>query len=156
MPPPPPTARLATTDDAPLLARMLHDFNSEFEDHTPGVDVLEPRVRAYIEGGVKTYLLGGEGPDGFAQVDFVPTIWADSPIAHLDELYVVPDRRGHGIGRAIMEAIVDLARERGLPGLEVVTGEDDAEARALYESVGFVNEIEGAQNARSLFYELDF
>lgn len=69
---------------------------------------------------------------------------------------MVLDRRGQGIGRAIMTAVLELARERGAAGMEVVTGEDDAAARALYESFGFANRIEGEANARALFYELDF
>ncbi|MEA2391980.1 MAG: hypothetical protein QOK31_2089 [Solirubrobacteraceae bacterium] len=55
-----------------------------------------------------------------------------------------------------MNAVLGLARERGAAGMEVVTGEDDTAARALYESSGFSNEIEGEQNARALFYELNF
>lgn len=135
---------------------MLHDFNTEFEDPSPGPAVLERRVRAFIADGRMSYLLGGEGPDGFAQVSFKPSVWSDDPVGYLEELYVIPDRRGKGIGRAIMEAVVALARERGAAGMEVITGEDDIEARALYESVGFRNEIEGTERARALFYELEF
>lgn len=135
---------------------MLHDFNTEFSEPSPGVDVLTRRVAAFIESGAMTYLLGGEGPDGFAQVSFRPSVWADEPVGYLEELYVVPGRRGEGIGRAIMNAVLGLARDRGAAGMEVVTGEDDSAARSLYESVGFVNEIEGEQNARALFYELNF
>lgn len=146
--------RIATTDDAPLLARFLHDFNAEFEDATPGTAVLEPRVRAFIEGGAMTYLLGGDGPDGFAQVSFQPTIWADAPIMYLHELYVVPERRNEGTGHMLMEAILELARMRGAAGAEVVTGEGDAAARYLYASFGFVNHE--SDGSRMLFYELDF
>ena len=148
--------RQASSDDAPLIARMLHDFNTEFSDPSPGVEVLTPRVLAFIENGEMTYLLGGAGPDGFAQVSFRPSVWADEPVAYLEELYVVPDRRGEGIGRAIMNAVLELARERGAAGMEVVTGEDDTAARSLYESVGFANRIEGEDKARALFYELNF
>ena len=148
--------RRAGSEDAPLLARMLHDFNTEFGDPTPGPQVLTRRVHDFIENGEMTYLLGGDGPDGFAQVSFKPSIWADEPVGYLEELYVVPDRRGEGIGRAIMNAVLELAHERGAAGMEVVTGEDDTAARALYESLGFANENEGEENARSLFYELNF
>jgi GNAT superfamily N-acetyltransferase len=133
---------------------MLHDFNEEFGETTPGPAVLEPRVRRFIEEGPKAYLLAGDGPDGFAQVDFHDSIWADEPVGYLDELYVVPDRRGKGLGTELMEAVLALAHERGAAGMEVVTGEDDTVARHLYERFGFANEIEGAENARSLFYEL--
>jgi len=148
-------ARRANGDDAPLLARMLHDFNTEFGDPTPGAKVLERRVRAFIAGNVKNYILGGDGPDGFAQVSFNPSIWADEPVGLIEELYVVPGRRGDGIGRSIMEAILDLAREHGAAGMEVITGEDDTAARGLYEAFGFRNQIEGEENSRSLFYELE-
>lgn len=148
--------RRASPDDAPLIAQMLHDFNAEFDVPTPGTEVLAKRVLAFIDNGAMTYLLGGNGPDGFAQISFRPTVWADASICYLEELYVVPDLRGRGIGRVIMNAVVDLAHERGAAGMEVVTGEDDTAARALYESLGFENEIEGPERTRSLFYELNF
>jgi GNAT superfamily N-acetyltransferase len=134
---------------------MLHDFNIEFSEPTPGTEVLSRRVAALIDDGAMTYLLGGAGPDGFAQISFRPSVWADGPVGYLEELYVVPERRGEGVGRALIEAVLELARVRGASGMEVVTGEDDTAARRLYESVGFINQIEGEENARALFYELD-
>jgi len=140
-----------------VIARMLHDFNEEFEDPSPGPAVLEPRVRRFIEEQTKFYFLVGEDPFGFAQMDYIASIWSDAPVGHLDELYIRPDRRGRGSGRELMEAILADARGRAAAaGMEVVTGEDDTAARGLYESVGFENEIEGADNTRSLFYELNF
>jgi GNAT superfamily N-acetyltransferase len=117
--------------------------------------VLEPRVRTFIAHGPKVFLLAGDGPDGFAQLDFHLSVWADGPICFLDELYVVPDRRGQGLGRELMEAMLGLAKARSAAGAEVVTGESDTAARALYEKFGFRNDIEGPQRDRSLFYELD-
>lgn len=148
--------REAGEADAPLLARMLHAFNREFGDPSPGVSVLERRVQTLVASGERSYLLAGDGPDGFAQIAFHASVWSEGPVAHLDELYVVPAKRGGGVGRALMEAVLALARERGAAGVEVVTGEDDLAARSLYESCGFANEIEGKAKSRSLFYELDF
>jgi ribosomal protein S18 acetylase RimI-like enzyme len=148
--------RRAEPDDAPLIARMLHDFNLEFEEETPGPEALEPRVRQFIGDGTKTFFVAGEDPVGFAQLDYVPSVWSEAPVAHLDELYVRPERRGQGLGRELMDAVLADARERGAPGMELVTGEDDTAARGLYESCGFENEIEGANNTRALFYELEF
>jgi GNAT superfamily N-acetyltransferase len=112
-------------------------------------------VRTFIEHGPKTFLLAGDGPDGFAQLDWHLSVWADGPVCLLEELYVVPDLRGHGIGRALMEATLEQARSRSAAGAEVITGENDTAARRLYESFGFSNEIEGPERARALFYELD-
>jgi GNAT superfamily N-acetyltransferase len=134
---------------------LLHRFNLEYEEPSPGADVLEPRVRTFIEHGPKVFLLAGDCPDGLAQLDWHLSVWADGPICVLEELYVVPDLRGQGIGRALMEATLELARSRSAAGAEVITGENDKAARRLYESFGFSNEIEGPERARSLFYELD-
>ena len=145
--------RAATPDDAPSLARMLDDFNREFGEPTPGIAVLEARVRTFIEGGVKDFLLVGGGPDGFVQVSFNLSVWTPGPVGLIEELYVRPDLRGRGRGRTLMNAVFELAAQRGASGIEVVTGEDDTDARRLYEQFGFRNEIEGEENSRSLFYE---
>ncbi|MCB0858073.1 MAG: GNAT family N-acetyltransferase [Solirubrobacterales bacterium] len=149
--------RLANVEDSEVLAQMLHDFNEEFGDPSPGVEVLASRVRRFIDRSTKIYLLaredGAASAGGFAQISFTPSIWSEGPIAMIDELYVRPALRRRGLGQELMDSILALAREQGANGVEVVTGEDDLGARALYEKTGFRNEIEGEKNSRSLFYE---
>lgn len=153
------TARQATEADAPVVARMLHDFNTEFGLPSPGVTVVEERVREVIADGAKEFFVGfaGEGdePRGLAQLSFFRSIWAERPIAHIDELYVVPGHRGDGIGRVLLEALLARARERRAPSVGLVTGEANSGARALYESVGFRNDIEVPDGTRALSYELE-
>jgi len=72
---------------------------------------------------------------------------------YLQELYVVPALRGHGIGRALLEATIQLARERGADGIDLNTGETDTAARRLYESMGFTNREGGPGGPSMLFYE---
>ena len=145
--------RFAGAGDAPALARMLHDFNTEFGDPSPGIEVLVRRLERFIDDRTKAYLLAGDGPDGFAQISLNASIWSEGPVALIEELYVRPALRRRGMGRMLMEAIVEFAAKEGASGLEVITGEDDTGARALYETFGFRNEIEGEENSRSLFYE---
>lgn len=128
---PRPSVRRTSADDAPVIARMLHDFNTEFSEPTPGTAILTCRVLAFIRSGAMTYLMGGVGPDGFAQVSFRPSVWADEPVGYLEELYVIPDRRGEGIGRALMTAVLELARERRAAGMEVVTGRGEGPGAVL-------------------------
>ena len=143
--------RLAEPDDAPACARLLHDFNTEYEDYTPGVERLEPRIRELIEAGELTVLLAGDGPDGFAQLRFRPSVWSESLDTYLEELYVVPALRGGGIGRALLEAAMSEAVSRGAKHLDLCTSDDDVAARALYESCGFTNR-EGAPDGPVMFY----
>ena len=153
------SVRQATGGDAPVLARMLHDFNTEFGLASPGVAAVEERVRAFLADGSKEFILGcaddGGEPRGFAQLCFFRSVWAERPIAHVDELYVAPGHRGGGIGRVLVEALVARARERGAPSIGLVTGEANAGARGLYESFGFRNDIEVPDDTRALSYELE-
>src|SRR5688572_32672774 len=102
--PPDLAVRRADDADAEAIGQLLHDFNSEFDEPTPGPRPLAERVRQLLAGGETKVLLGGPGPDGLAVLRFRPAIWTQALECYLAELYVVPDRRGRGLGRALMEA----------------------------------------------------
>ena len=140
-------------DNAAEIARLLHDFNLEFLEPSPGVVALTENVRRLLEAGEITVLLAGDGPAGLALLRFRPALWSKGLEAYLQELYVVPDLRGEGVGRTLMERTLDLAREKGADGIDLNTGETDTAARALYESMGFTNEEGGPEGPPMLFYE---
>ena len=66
----------------------------------------------------------------------------------MNDLYVEPDVRGEGVGRALIEASLDVARERGAAHLEWQTAPDNHTAQRLYDSTG-------AERSTWLTYELD-
>jgi GNAT superfamily N-acetyltransferase len=139
--------------DAEAIGRLLHDFNTEYEDFTPGPDKIAERVRELLAGGDTIVLLAGDPPDGLAVMRFRASVWIDALECYLAELYVVPARRGHGIGRALMEAAIEAARAEGATHMDLGTGEDDAAARALYESLGFSNREGKPDGPLNFFYE---
>ena len=145
--------RRATAEDAEHVGRLLHQFNSEYEEHTPGAAALAGHARSLLESGEITVLFAGEGPDGFSLLRFHRSIYNGEPDAYVQELYVVPDRRGQGMGRALLEASMAAAREAGATHIELTTGETDAEARSLYESSGFTNREGGPDGPPMLYYE---
>jgi ribosomal protein S18 acetylase RimI-like enzyme len=145
--------RRATPEEAEDVARLLHDFNSEYEERTPGVEALAGNYRQLLAAGELVVLLAGEGPDGFSQFRLKRSHYTGRPDAHVEELYVVPGLRGRGIGRALLEATMEAAREAGATHIELTTGEDDAEARGLYESAGFTNREGREDGPRMLYYE---
>ena len=75
----------------------------------------------------------------------VEVLFSEEPIggkvrrtAHIDVIEVHPDYRGKGIGRALMEFVEDVARERGA---EMLTTQPDEDARGFYERLGFDVEL---------------
>jgi ribosomal protein S18 acetylase RimI-like enzyme len=145
--------RFANGTDAAAVGRLLDEFNREFDDPTPGPEVLAQRIVRLLDGGDTTVLLIGGGPDGVAVLRFRAAIWSDALECYLAELYVVPERRGRGLGRALMHAAMDVARERGADYMELGTSETDLAARSLYESLGFSNREGKPDGPLNYFYE---
>ncbi len=145
--------RRATVADAETVGRLLHDFNSEFDEPTPGPRALAERVRRLLAEAEATVLLGGAGPDGLAVLRFRPAIWTQALECYLAELYVVPSRRRQGLGRALMEAAIEHARREGADRMDLGTSEADVTARALYERLGFSNREGRPDGPINYFYE---
>jgi ribosomal protein S18 acetylase RimI-like enzyme len=145
--------RRAGAEDASVIGRLLHDFNSEYHDFTPGPQALAERVGDLLDAGEITVLLAGDPPCGLAVLRFRPAIFTRSLDCYLEELYVAPARRGNGLGRALMDTAMELARENGAGRMELGTAEDDVAARRLYESLGFSYREGRADGPVNHFYE---
>ena len=147
------TVRRAETRDIPAIGQLLYDFNIEFDEPAPNPSELTRRMRQLLTASETSVLLVGPGPDGLAVLRFRPAIWNDALECHLAELYVAPARRGEGLGRALMQAAIGHARDRGADHMDLGTSEDDVAARTLYESLGFYNRHGGAEGPLTFFYE---
>lgn len=145
--------RRADAADAGRIGQLLHDFNTEFQEPTPGPAALAERIRQLLAGGDTAVLVGGADLAGLVVLRFRLSIWTKGLECYLAELYVVPDRRGQGLGRELLEAAMELARSEGADYMDLGTSEDDAAARALYESLGFTNHEGGAGGPLSYYYE---
>jgi ribosomal protein S18 acetylase RimI-like enzyme len=66
----------------------------------------------------------------------------------LNDLFVIPSRRGSGTGRALIQKGQQLCRERGAEKLVWETAPDNARAQRLYDGLG-------AQKSTWITYELD-
>ena len=150
-----PVVRCAETGEARAVAELLHAFNREFGEPSPPVANLAERITELLDGGDTVVLLVGDGPDGVAVLRFRAAIWSIGLECHLAELYVVPARRGQGLGRALMEAALREARDRGADIMEIGVDEPDLAARRLYESLGFTNRDGGPEGPVMYVYERD-
>ena len=139
---------------------MLDTFNREFGSATPGAAALSARIAELLDAspGARAAhgtaaLLTGDPPEGFALLRWRPSLYSPHREAYLAELYVAPERRGHGRGRALLTATLELARELGADRIELGTRETDRAARALYESMGFINTEDGPDGPVMYVYE---
>lgn len=137
--------RMATVADAKLVAKLLHDFNTEFG--TPVPDNLERRFAALIAREDVVVILAGEV--GFTYLTLRPSPYYDGPVAMLEELYVAPSLRGNGLGSMMMERVLEETRKQGAGEIQINVDQVDADARRFYERHGFTN-IE--QGSRMLLY----
>ena len=85
------------------------------------------------------FLVAVDGSDvvGFAALSFLWTLEHGGRAAWLDELYVVPGRRGRGIGRALLATAYDVARDAGAVALDLEIEKEHARAANLYRREGF-------------------
>jgi GNAT superfamily N-acetyltransferase len=72
---------------------------------------------------------------GFLNYVLHPSTWGTADTCYLEDLFVSPAARGSGAGRALIEAVLERARSRGWDKVYWHTREDNARARALYDSI---------------------
>lgn len=152
--------RRAAADDCAEIGLLLHDFNVEYAEPAPAPELLAERLERLLAAGETAVLLVAPDADaeraaGLALLRLRPGLWSEGLEAYLAELYVVPALRGRGLGRALLEATIALARSEGADTLDLATSEDDVAARALYESCGFVNREHPPTGPITFHYELE-
>ncbi len=62
--------------------------------------------------------------------------WKIENVCYLQDLYAVPEVRGQGVGRKLIEAVYGAADEAGAPSVYWLTQDFNAEARKLYDRLG--------------------
>ncbi len=144
-------------DDAAMseAAELLRVFNAEYDDDCPDTGWLAARFAELVTAGDTVVYLWGEPAHGFGLVRLRPSYYEDALEAYLAELYVAPDRRGGGEGRALLRAIMADARARGAVYMDLTTTNVDRAAVALYESVGFDRHERSGPGVTSYYFEID-
>jgi GNAT superfamily N-acetyltransferase len=79
---------------------------------------------------------------GIAHYIFRPSTWAVNDFCYLEDLFVDPAVRGTGAGRALIDALKEIAQAAGSTRLYWTTAPDNATARRLYDSVATTNRVQ--------------
>jgi ribosomal protein S18 acetylase RimI-like enzyme len=131
------TVRVAGPGDAEVVARLLGDFRDHEQRHWPPDETMLAGVRRLLERDDGEFLLGGDPPAGVVQLRYRYGLWWDAEDCCVEDVFVRAEARGTGLGRALVSAAIERARERGCRRLELDTGDDNVAAQGLYRSLGF-------------------
>lgn len=131
----------AEPHEAEAVARLIVEFRDHLGLDWPSANAFLAGVERLIEDPKTAFLLAAPDDDsppaGVAQVRFRYGLWWAAEDCLLEDLYVREEARGSGVGRALVQGVVDLARERGCRRVELDVNEANAPALAVYESFGF-------------------
>ncbi len=107
-----------------------------------------PRFVAPSEDGMLLGAWSGDELVGYACLYWHFTSLVPAETVLMNDLYVDEHWRGQGVGRALIEASAEIARERGAHRLEWATAPDNETAQRLYDSTG-------AERTTWIEYELE-
>ncbi len=119
----------------PLIAAYQRFYEVEDVD-TERNRAFFSRFLAPSEDGMLLGAWRGEGLVGYACLYWHFTSLIPAETVLMNDLYVAEPARGEGVGRALIEASAQVARERGAHHLEWATAPDNATAQRLYDSTG--------------------
>ena len=137
---PPFVIRPATAADVPLILALIREL-AEFERLLHEVVADEALLRAHLFGArpaaevLLSFEADGE-PMGFALFFQNFSTFLARPGIYLEDLYVRPDKRGRGLGRALLTQLAQLAVERGCGRLDWSVLEWNENAIGFYKKLG--------------------
>ena len=135
----PETPTPARPEEAEALTALLA---AQLEEHAiplAPARLAEGVARALTGDGRALILVSRERsrPVGVAYLSFHWPLEAGAWVMWLEELYVLPERRGRGIGAVLLQAALDVARERGCVAADLEVVASHARAANLYARAGF-------------------
>lgn len=131
--------RPATAADAPLMLDFIRRL-AEYEREPNGVVATEEDLVRHGFGAEPKYrclIAEWNGlPAGFALFHYNFSTWRGQPGLYLEDLFVLTEMRGHGIGKALLRKLAEIALAENCYGLRWMVLEWNDPALKFYESLG--------------------
>lgn len=139
---PPPRIRAAKVEDVPLILRFVREL-AEYEKLLHEVEATEASLEATLfpaAGAPVAECVFIEAPEGqavgFALYFVTYSTFLAKPGLYLEDLFVRPEYRGRGYGKALIVHLAQLANARGYGRFEWSVLDWNEPAIAFYESLG--------------------
>lgn len=134
------TFRFAQPEDAALILRFIRGL-AEYEKMTDEVVATEELLREWIfeKGKAEVLFAVADGTEvGFALFFHNFSTFLGRAGIYLEDLFVLPEHRGHGYGKALLKRLAAITVERGCGRLEWSCLDWNAPSIAFYKSMGAV------------------
>lgn len=129
----------ATPDDVAVIVQLIREL-AEYERAPNDAIATEEGLREVLFGDAPSaqVLLAREGETavGFAVYFFNFSTWLGRPGLYLEDLFVRPELRGKGYGRALLERLAGIAHERGCGRMEWAVLDWNEPAIQFYRKLG--------------------
>jgi GNAT superfamily N-acetyltransferase len=133
------TIRSAVSDDVPVILQLIRDL-ARYERAPDEVTATEDQLREVLFGARPAaevrLMLENETPVGFAIFFQNFSTWLGRPGLYLEDLFVKPEYRGKGYGRALLVDLARIARERGCGRMEWAVLDWNEPAIRFYRALG--------------------
>ena len=131
--------RPARVEDVPVILELIRDL-ATYERAPDEVTATEEQLVDVLFGERPSaeVLLAFEGksPVGFAVFFYNFSTWLGRPGLYLEDLFVKPEKRGKGYGRALLIDLAKIARDRGCGRMEWAVPDWNEPAIKFYRALG--------------------
>ena len=131
--------RRGTERDVPTILKLIRGL-AEYERLAHEMEATPARVRAHGFGPRRYFetIIGRRGgrPVGFALYFFTYSTFLARPTLYLEDLFVLPEERGTGAGKALLRALARIAVRRGCGRLEWTVLDWNRPAIGFYKRLG--------------------
>jgi GNAT superfamily N-acetyltransferase len=131
--------RAARPDDVPVILSLVRGL-ADYEREPDAVHATEADFTAALFGPdpkAFCHVAEHEGEVvGFALWFLNFSTWTGKHGIYLEDLFVSPDARGTGLGKALLQTLIDIARERGYARVEWSVLDWNTPAHDFYRAMG--------------------
>ena len=133
------TIRFATSDDAATILRLIKGL-AEYEREPDAIAVTADHLRAQMQSADPPFecLLAEYEAEaaGFALFFRNYSTWRGAPGLYLEDLFVLDQYRGRGVGGALMNQLAEIVAERGWSRMEWAVLNWNTAAQSFYRDQG--------------------
>lgn len=142
---------------ADAIVRLLDEYAS---DPSGGGEPLSAQVKEELipalqksAAALTLLAFAGNAPIGLLNAFETVSTFRAKPLINIHDIAITANWRRRGVGRALMQAIEEVARERGCCKLTLEVLENNADAQALYQRIGFEGYQLQESFGRALFWQ---